>query len=155
MHRAIHEIFNRHCINTSMRTKFIDIFYTGYVDPELKIRIDEVENYSQCYEEIQARLSCTDPNQRATDDRRPDMVKARDFTKREIQVGNRIAYPVRQGSSMWMKTLVVRQITDGPSGPIVSGTNDRGRRISVKNLKNCVIIPNEDAVPPVEELPEA
>lgn len=155
MNRLLDAIFNRHQINTSMRRKFIDVFYTGYYDPELHLRIKEVDNYRECHEEIKARLSCALPTERATDDRRPDMVKARDFTKREILVGNRIAYPVRQGSSMWMKTLVVRQITDGPTGPIVSGTNATGRRISVKNLKNCVIVPDEDAVLPLEEISEA
>ena len=70
------------------------------------------------------------------------MIDARDFTKREIKVNDRVVYPVRQGSRMWLKELVVRQVSAGPNGqPQISGTNGKGRTVSIKNLDNVVIVP--------------
>ncbi len=63
-----------------------------------------------------------------------------DFVGREIKAGDTIVYPVRRGSDMWLKKLVVQQIVDSPSGSVVSGMNDVGRRISLKNLNNCIVV---------------
>lgn len=146
MYKAIHAIFDRYNISPIMRNRFIDTFFSGLYDTELYSRIQHVENYRQCQEELQARLSADFQFKAATQE--TDMVIARDFTKREIKVGDKIAYPVRQGSRMWLKDLVVRQIATGPDGPFVAGTNTKGRRVSVKNLENVVIIPNEDVAAP-------
>jgi len=41
-------------------------------------------------------------------------MKAKDFTGRVIKVGDIIAYPVRQGSSMWMSKAEVLGIEEKP-----------------------------------------
>lgn len=70
------------------------------------------------------------------------MIDARDFTKREIRANDRVVYPVRQGSRMWLKELIVRQVSAGPGGkPQISGANAKGRLVTIKNLDNVVVVP--------------
>lgn len=64
----------------------------------------------------------------------------KDFMAKTIVAGNTICYPVRRGSQMWMKKLVVEAVRDTPKGPCVSGTNETGRRVSIFNLVNCVVV---------------
>lgn len=71
-------------------------------------------------------------------ERRP--AEAEDFLGKPIIAGATICYPVRRGSQMWLKKLSVQSVQDTPRGICVSGTNDAGRRISVFNLTNCVIV---------------
>lgn len=59
-----------------------------------------------------------------------------DFMGREIRPGNTVCYPVRRGSDMWLVELRVQQV-DAAS---VSGFNKDGRRVTVKNLKNVVVV---------------
>lgn len=66
--------------------------------------------------------------------------EAVDFLGHPIEAGNLIVYPVRQGSSMWMNKLRVDAVRDTPRGKAVSGTNDAGRRITIRNLTNCVVV---------------
>jgi hypothetical protein len=80
---------------------------------------------------------------------------ATDFLGREIKAGDTIVYPVRRGSSMWLNRLLVTQVAsdgvdrDGQPLLHVAGTNSFGRRITVKNLTNCVVVE-----PVAETLPE-
>ncbi len=67
-------------------------------------------------------------------------VTADDFLGKAIKAGDTICYPVRRGSSMWLKKLVVQAVRDTPRGPCVSGTNDAGRSIVIYNLDNCVVV---------------
>jgi len=67
-------------------------------------------------------------------------VTATDFLGRVIKARDTIVYPVRRGSSMWLKKLTVRSVQDSPQGPCVSGTNEAGRQVTIKNLKNCVVV---------------
>lgn len=59
-----------------------------------------------------------------------------DFMGREIRPGNTVCYPVRRGSSMWLVELRVQQVEPGS----VSGFNKDGRRVTVKNLNNVVVV---------------
>ena len=65
---------------------------------------------------------------------------AKDFLGQTIKSGDTVCYPVRRGSSMWLKKLTVATVQDTPKGLCISGVNDTGRRISIYNLKNCVIV---------------
>jgi hypothetical protein len=64
------------------------------------------------------------------------MIAATDFLGREIKAGDTIAYPVRRGSSMWMNKLRITQVT--PTA--VTGLNAEGRWVTVRNLKNAVVV---------------
>jgi hypothetical protein len=59
-----------------------------------------------------------------------------DFMGREIRPGNTVCYPVRRGSSMWLNELRVQQAEPGK----VSGFNTEGRRVTISNLKNVVVV---------------
>ena len=61
---------------------------------------------------------------------------SRDFIGRAIAAGNTVVYPVRRGSSMWLNKLAVTQVDDDH----ITGFNGDGRRITVKNLNNCVVV---------------
>ncbi len=67
-------------------------------------------------------------------------VEAQDFLGKQITAGATVCYPVRRGSRMWLKKMIVLAVQDTPRGPCVSGTNDAGRRVSVRNLENCVVV---------------
>lgn len=66
--------------------------------------------------------------------------EAVDFLGQPIVAGDLIVYPVRQGSHMWMNKLRIEAVRDTPRGKAISGTNDSGRRITIRNLINCVIV---------------
>ncbi len=68
------------------------------------------------------------------------MSETRDFLGKPIVAGATICYPVRRGSAMWLKQLVVDAVRNTSRGTCVSGTNDGGRRISIYNLNNCVVV---------------
>lgn len=61
---------------------------------------------------------------------------SRDFIGCAIAAGNTVVYPVRRGSSMWLNKLAVTQVDDDH----ITGFNSDGRRITVKNLNNCVVV---------------
>ena len=58
-------------------------------------------------------------------------VKATDAYGNEINVGDIIAYPGRQSSSMWMNTAVVTGIEDGPT----YGRQEPQARVKVVSIK--------------------
>ncbi len=64
-----------------------------------------------------------------------------DFMGREIRPGNTVIYPARRGSSMWLNELRVQQAEAGK----VSGFNKDGRRVTVTNLKNVVVVETRQA----------
>jgi hypothetical protein len=66
--------------------------------------------------------------------------EAVDFLGHQIIAGDLVVYPVRRGSDMWMNKLRVDSVRDTPRGKAISGTNDAGRRIIVRNLTNCTVI---------------
>lgn len=61
---------------------------------------------------------------------------ALDFLGRKIAVGDYVVYPVRAKSKMWLNKIRVTQI--GPEG--IAGYNEVGRRVSVQNLGNTVVV---------------
>ena len=75
----------------------------------------------------------------------PDLGLPLDYTGREIKDGDRVAYPVRSGSSMWLTDMVVEKIVATEDESFLRpfkllGTNARGNRCIVKNLGRCVIL---------------
>jgi hypothetical protein len=68
------------------------------------------------------------------------MNPAVDFTGRTIEAGHIVVYPVRRGSNMWLNKLNVQQVN---SDSIV-GYSPIGKRLTIKNLKNVVIIPKPE-----------
>jgi len=75
----------------------------------------------------------------------PNLGLPLDYTGREIKEGDRVAYPVRSGSSMWLTDMRVEKIVVAEEESILRpfkllGTNARGNRCIVKNLGRCVII---------------
>jgi hypothetical protein len=66
--------------------------------------------------------------------------EAVDFLGHPILVGSVVVYPVRRGSDMWMNKLRIEAVRDTPRGKTISGTNDTGRRITIRNLTNCVVV---------------
>lgn len=70
-----------------------------------------------------------------------------DFLGRVIKGGDYIVYPVRSGikdrrkggSQQWMQKLKVTQVVGGES-PHITGYNDNGRRVTVKNVQNVVVV---------------
>ena len=67
-------------------------------------------------------------------------VSAKDFLGNPINSGDTIVYAVRRGSKLWLKRLVVQAVRDSTSGVRVSGVNDAGRPVSIKNLENTVVV---------------
>lgn len=65
------------------------------------------------------------------------MVK--DFLDHEISKGDTVIYPVRRGSSMWLKRIVVQHV-DEQRGAVI-GTNDNGRRVNLMKPGRSVVVP--------------
>ncbi|REJ65592.1 MAG: hypothetical protein DWQ31_16770 [Planctomycetota bacterium] len=74
--------------------------------------------------------------------------QATDFLGREIKAGSTVCYPVRRGSRMWLQRVTVTQVVqhDKTQAPCVAGYNPSGRRVTIFNLDNCVVV--EPAEPP-------
>lgn len=69
-----------------------------------------------------------------------------DFTGRLIEVGDNVIYPVRRGSSMWLKRMRVTSIEDRGEAFVLGGFDPDSptmRRITVTTLERCVVeVPN-------------
>lgn len=66
-----------------------------------------------------------------------------DFGGRPIEPGDVVAYPVRRGSEMWLRSLRVSHIEVIRSTPPVyriAGSNDSGRPVRLENPDRCVIL---------------
>lgn len=68
------------------------------------------------------------------------MTEAIDFRGKTIEPGMTVAYPVRRGSQMWLKTLRVQGIEATSDGVKLSGFSEVGRRVTITNLQNCVVV---------------
>jgi len=68
-----------------------------------------------------------------------------DYAGHEIKAGQTVVYPVRRGSSMWLSEIKVTQVIPGLA-PTITGFNSTGRRVTVQNLGNVVII--DRSLPP-------
>ena len=69
-------------------------------------------------------------------------VPAKDFLGRPIEVGHTIVYPIRRGSKMWMQKANVTQIIqhDRTQPPLLACINPTGRKVTIQNLDNCVVV---------------
>ena len=67
-------------------------------------------------------------------------VSALDYLGNKITVQDTIVYPVRRGSAMWMKKLIVDAVRDTTNGVRVSGRNEAGNPVSIQNIQNCVVV---------------
>lgn len=65
-----------------------------------------------------------------------------DCVGREIKAGCTVLYPVRRTSAMWLSRMQVQQVVpgDGKRSPYLQGFNGDGRRVSVHNLENVVVV---------------
>ncbi len=70
-------------------------------------------------------------------------VTALDYLGNQIKAKDTIVYPVRRGSNMWLKKLVVQAVRDTGRGVRVSGTNEAGNPVSIQNIQNCVVVSKE------------
>jgi hypothetical protein len=59
-----------------------------------------------------------------------------DFMGRTLRAGQVAAYPVRKGSDMWMNKINITQVNEES----IVGYNPAGRLLTIKNLKNVVIV---------------
>ncbi len=69
------------------------------------------------------------------------MSKLKDFTGREIAVGDKLAYPVRAGSQMWLRAMVVNAFTSSPVQ--IFGINEKGSSVKLLTPGRCIIIEKE------------
>lgn len=63
---------------------------------------------------------------------------ALDRMGKPIKPGYTIAYPVRQGSKMWLATMRVSQVFSNP--PKLVGRNNESRPVEVRKIENVVIV---------------
>lgn len=68
-----------------------------------------------------------------------------DYAGHELKAGQTVVYPVRRGSAMWLSEITVTKVNGGGE-PSIIGSNSEGRRVTVKNLKNVVIITKVPAI---------
>lgn len=64
-----------------------------------------------------------------------------DVTGRPLAVGQRIAYPVRKRSDMWLTMARIELIAEGAGGITIHGRNDAGRAVKITSLERVVIVP--------------
>jgi hypothetical protein len=60
----------------------------------------------------------------------------KDFLGRDIVAGNTVVYPIRKGSSMWMKRMTVVGTEHG----VLTGNSPEGRRITLTNISNVTVV---------------
>jgi hypothetical protein len=66
-----------------------------------------------------------------------------DFDGKEITPGCRLAYPVRRGSDMWLRSLRVSHVETIRSEPpifYIVGTNDTGRTVKLEHSERCIVL---------------
>ena len=66
-----------------------------------------------------------------------------DFLGREIRRGDVIVYPWRRGSRMGLSKLCVEEVTQESVG----GHSNLGRRVTIRNLKNVVVVERRQTEP--------
>lgn len=69
------------------------------------------------------------------------MLNVKDFTGRVIVAGVKLAYPVRRGSTMCMRSMVVNSVTMVGKDTVISGVNDKGNQVKLTQTSRVVIIP--------------
>lgn len=64
----------------------------------------------------------------------------KDVRGREIGEGDTVFYPVRRGSSMWLKSIVVTRLVETSNGVLVIGTNESNRRVTLRRPERCIVV---------------
>jgi len=64
-----------------------------------------------------------------------------DVTGRELKIGQRVAYPVRKRSDMWLSTARIESISEGAGGFTLHARNPEGRALRITALERVVIVP--------------
>lgn len=67
-----------------------------------------------------------------------------DYLSRTIRPGDFIVYPWRRGSSLGMAQMNVTQVNEAS----IVGYSPVGRRVTVKNLRNVVVVERPQTEPP-------
>ncbi len=60
----------------------------------------------------------------------------KDYLDKIIKPGDKVVYPVRRGSHMHLRTLVVEAINNG----VVYGINDKGNAVKLSQTSRCVVV---------------
>lgn len=63
-----------------------------------------------------------------------------DFAGQPIEPGDLVAYPVRHGSDMYLRTLKVSSV----KGKCIHGSNDKGRIVKLLHADRCVVINSKE-----------
>ncbi len=63
----------------------------------------------------------------------------KDYLNKTISVGDKLVYPIRRGSDMYLRTLVVNALNHG----IVYGINDKGRSVKLTQTSRCIVVEKE------------
>ena len=69
------------------------------------------------------------------------MPVVKDFTGRQITTGVKLAYPVRRGSTMCLRSMVVNAVSKIDGVTTISGINDKGSSVKLIQPSRTVIIP--------------
>ena len=67
-----------------------------------------------------------------------------DYVGREIRRGDLIVYPWRRKSAMGLNKLCVEEVTPD----YVGGHSSLGRPVTIRNLKNVVVVERPQTAPP-------
>jgi hypothetical protein len=79
---------------------------------------------------------------------RPEVQEPRDYVGKVIHEGDIIAYPVRKGSDMILKSSIVAEISGvvcpdaEPAYPIIMLLSESGRRVPFLQIGRCIVIGN-------------
>ncbi len=68
------------------------------------------------------------------------MPEAVDFLGRKIESGDTLVYPVRRGSAMWLRKMIVEAVGQHGERWRLYGSNDTGHRVTIDNLDTCVVV---------------
>ncbi len=69
------------------------------------------------------------------------MPVVKDFTGRRITEGVKLAYPVRRGSTMCLRSMVVNAVLKTGEVVTIAGINDKGNSVKLTQPARTVIIP--------------
>ena len=68
------------------------------------------------------------------------MPVVKDFTGRRITDGDKLAYPVRRGSAMCLRSMVVNAVFKVGEVITIAGINDKGNPVKLTQTARTVII---------------
>lgn len=75
-------------------------------------------------------------------------MSATDYLGKPVKAGDRIVYPVRRGSKLWLNKMDVTKVDESGSQPVLHGKSNTGRPVEIKNITNVIVVPKEFPAPP-------